>query len=102
MLLPPTPEQAVKFQPQSTEDTTQEIALDEFDGVRLENLLLRRQVELLQQELETLRREEASRALNDSQVEFHTYLVGKYGVDTVSNKMVVNAKDRTLVITPNV
>jgi predicted lipid-binding transport protein (Tim44 family) len=77
-------------------------SLDESDAIKLENLLLKQQVEKLQQEYENLRREYAEKDIQLERVNLQKFLVEKYEVDTSQNQLVINASQRTLTITPHV
>ena len=76
-------------------------ALDEVDCIRLENLVLKQELERTVQKVENGRRDNIQKALNEAQMDLQTFLVEKYEVDTSKNKLVINGQARTLTITPN-
>jgi len=74
--------------------------LDEIDGVKLENLLLKQQAEEFKQELENLRRKRAEKELNSVQENLQSYLFEKYEVDPSISEVKISAKELTLTILP--
>ena len=75
-------------------------ALDEIDAIRLENLVLKQELEKKQRELEDRRRKQVEEALRESQIELQMFLVKKYDVDTSTSQLVINPQALTLTITP--
>lgn len=74
--------------------------LDEVDVVKLDNFLLKQEVERLEKTLEDRRREQAEKQLIDERNKLQAYLIEKYNVDVETHSLVINAQARTLTITP--
>lgn len=74
--------------------------LDGDDTVRLENVILKQHVEQLTRKLEDDRRKDAEKILRQVQDDYQNYLANKYGVDTSTHRITVDAKTYTLNITP--
>lgn len=88
---------AKQISEQSADEPTVQ-QLDSDDGLRLDNLLLKRRVEELVQELENKRRVEAKNFLADEHRGFQNYLASKYGVDLKTHTFRVDGDAQTLTI----
>lgn len=78
-----------------------EIPLDELDVSKLENLLLKKELERLRKEAEDTRRKMADQALNDAQLELQNFLLDKYDVNIETHKMFLNPNEQKLIVTPH-
>lgn len=74
--------------------------LDELDAVKLENILLQKELEKLRKEIEDQRRIFADKELLQKQMDLQLYLTEKYEVDVQKNDLKINTQSRQLVITP--
>ena len=74
--------------------------LDGDDTVRLENLLLKQQVEGLVKSLEDKRRQDIEKVLVQVRKDYQAWLADKYEVDLAVHNITVDAKAYTLTITP--
>lgn len=74
--------------------------LDGDDTVRLENFILKQHTEQLTRQLEDGRRQEADRIITRVRQDLESYLVDKYGVNTETHRIKIDAKSYTLSIVP--
>ena len=92
---------------EKVEDTSQEEKpvttskkLDDDGLVRLENLLLKQQVENLTRELEDSRRKNDAEAIERAKTNYQSYLAKKYDVDTNTHDISVDVRERLVTIQP--
>jgi len=74
--------------------------LDEIDGIRLENLVLKQELEKKQKEIEDMRRANVAKALQEAQMDLQNFIVNKYEIDASKNTLTINGAALTLTITP--
>ena len=74
--------------------------LDDDDGLRLENLLLKQEVEKLRKEVEEARRTASDKNLHSAQLDLQNFLIEKYDIDVETSTLLISPENRTLTITP--
>ena len=74
--------------------------MDTDETLRVENLLLREQMEKMHQQLENLRRELAQKELMEKRHGLQDYLHDKHRVDLNTHKLIVDPQAHTLTISP--
>jgi hypothetical protein len=84
--------------PQASPDVVKKMDTDET--LRLENLLLRDQMEKMHQQLEEMRREIAKRDMARHKDGLQDYLHEKHSVDRNTHRLIIDAQAHSLTITP--
>lgn len=74
--------------------------LDEEDGLRLENMILKDEIEKLRKEVEEARRIAADKVSHSNKLDLQSFLIEKYKIDTKNSQLLISPESRTLTVTP--
>jgi len=73
--------------------------LDDEDGLRLENMILKDELEKVRREVEEARRMAADRISHGNKLDLQNFLIQKYNVDVSKHSLMISPEHRTLTLT---